>query len=59
MNDQDSTPAAGIVEARCFKCNEKKPMSNPVVYTMKNGKPAARGVCAVCGTKMHRIGRIN
>ena len=59
MNEQDSRPATSVVEGRCLKCKAKKPMSNPVPYIMKNGKPAARGVCPDCGTKMHRIGKID
>jgi predicted RNA-binding Zn-ribbon protein involved in translation (DUF1610 family) len=32
-------------------------MSNPEQITMKNGKPATRGVCPNCGTKVFRIGK--
>ena len=59
MNEQDSRPASGVVEGRCFKCKAKKPMSNLVPYIMKNGKPADRGAYPDCGTKMHRIGKID
>jgi len=32
-------------------------MQNPEQITMKNGKPASRGVCPNCGTKVFRIGK--
>jgi hypothetical protein len=32
-------------------------MKDAKVITMKNGRPATRGVCPVCGTKMFKIGK--
>jgi hypothetical protein len=32
-------------------------MNEPEQITMKNGRPATRGVCPTCGTKMFRIGK--
>jgi hypothetical protein len=32
-------------------------MNEPEQITMKNGRPATRGVCPECGTKMFRIGK--
>jgi hypothetical protein len=32
-------------------------MRSPQSITMKNGKPATKGICPVCGTKMFRIGK--
>jgi hypothetical protein len=32
-------------------------MQNAQQVTMKNGKPATRGKCPVCGTQMYRIGK--
>ncbi len=40
----------------CVKCREKRDMTNEEKVTMKNGKPATKGVCPVCGTKMFKIG---
>lgn len=40
----------------CVKCRAKKEVSNPEKVTMKNGKPALKGVCPDCGTKMFKIG---
>ncbi|MFQ5904137.1 MAG: DUF5679 domain-containing protein [Candidatus Binatia bacterium] len=33
-------------------------MKNPKPITMKNGRPATRGECPVCGTKVFRIGKV-
>ena len=32
-------------------------IKNPQPYTMRNGKPATRGVCPSCGTKVFKIGK--
>jgi len=45
------------MQVYCAKCRIKREMKDPVVVTMNNGKPATRGVCPVCGTKMFRIGK--
>ena len=45
------------MEAFCVKCRSKREMSNPQAITMKNGRPATRGACPVCNTKMFRIGK--
>lgn len=45
------------MEGYCVKCRAKKDMKNTKAITMKNGKPAIRGICPVCGTTMFRIGK--
>jgi hypothetical protein len=45
------------MDAYCFKCRAKRAIKDPKQVTLKNGKPATRGVCAVCGTKVFRIGK--
>jgi hypothetical protein len=45
------------MQAYCVKCRAKREMRNTRPIVMKNGKPAAQGVCSVCGTKMFRIGK--
>jgi hypothetical protein len=45
------------MEAYCLKCRTKREMKNPQPVTMKNGKPATKGECPECGTKMYRIGK--
>lgn len=44
------------MEAYCVKCKAHREMKDPEPYTMKNGKPATKGTCPVCGTKMNKIG---
>jgi hypothetical protein len=45
----------GQYEAYCVKCKSKRAMANAEVVQMKNGRPAAKGSCAVCGTGMYKI----
>ncbi|MBA7599278.1 hypothetical protein ES703_06308 [subsurface metagenome] len=45
------------MQAYCFKCRTKREIRNPQRVTLKNGRPATRGVCPVCGTKVFRIGQ--
>ncbi|MCZ6484178.1 MAG: DUF5679 domain-containing protein [Acidobacteria bacterium] len=45
------------MQAYCVKCREKREMKDTQAITMKNGRPATKGVCPVCGTKMFRIGK--
>ncbi len=40
----------------CVKCRAKRDDPNAQPVTMKNGKPAMKGKCPVCGTGMYRIG---
>jgi len=57
--EEDATDvvSTSVVEAYCVKCKKKVPMQNPQGIIMKNGRPALRGTCPVCGTGLHRIGR--
>ncbi|HUT97124.1 MAG: DUF5679 domain-containing protein [Dehalococcoidales bacterium] len=45
------------MQAYCFKCRRKVDIRNPQKVTLKNGRPATRGVCPSCGTKVFRIGQ--
>jgi hypothetical protein len=45
------------MEAYCLKCRTQREMKNPTQVTMKNGKPATKGECPVCGTGMYKIGK--
>ena len=45
------------MEAYCLKCREKREISNPEEVTLKNGRPATKGDCPACGTKVFRIGK--
>lgn len=46
-----------MAEAYCFKCRAKREIKNPTQVVLKNKRPATRGVCPVCGTKVFRIGK--
>ncbi len=45
-----------MVQGYCVKCRAKREISNAVAVKLKNGKPAMKGKCPVCGTTMMRIG---
>ncbi len=51
-----SAPLTGQVEAYCVKCKEPRQMAKGQAVFMANGRPAARGECAVCGTGLFKIG---
>jgi pimeloyl-ACP methyl ester carboxylesterase len=53
-----SAPENIIIEAYCAKCKMKRKMLSPVEVTSKDGRPAVRGTCEVCGSNLHRFGRI-
>ncbi len=46
------------ISAYCVKCRTKRDMKDPQGVTLKNGKPATKGICPECGTKMFRIGKV-
>ena len=63
--EQDSSAAtdseketSSLAEAYCVKCKTKRPMLNAREVTIKNGRFAVRGECAVCGTQLFRMGRL-
>ncbi|MEE8618573.1 MAG: DUF5679 domain-containing protein [Dehalococcoidales bacterium] len=45
------------MQAYCFKCRTKREIEKPERVTLKNGRPATRGTCPKCGTKLFRIGK--
>ncbi len=45
------------MEAYCLKCRDKREITNPEQVTLKNGRPATKGDCPACGTKVYRIGK--
>jgi hypothetical protein len=45
-----------VAQAYCVKDKMMVEMRNPQKITMKNGKPAMKGVCPKCGTSVFRIG---
>jgi RNase P subunit RPR2 len=45
------------MQAYCFKCRKKIEVNNAQKVTLKNGRPATKGICPKCGTKVFRIGK--
>lgn len=45
-----------MVKGYCVKCRAQREIKDAKKVTLKNGKPAMRGQCPVCGTGMFRIG---
>jgi len=45
-----------MVDGYCVKCKKKQTMKDPEKVTMKNGRPANKGTCPVCGCGMYKIG---
>lgn len=43
-------------QAYCMKCRTKREVKSPEKVALKNGRPATRGTCPNCGTKIFRIG---
>ena len=43
------------VQAYCVKCKAPRKMKDAKEVVMKNGRPAAKGVCPVCGTSMFKF----
>lgn len=39
----------------CVKCKKKQELKDAQRITMKNGKPALKGQCVVCGTTVNAI----
>ena len=43
------------MEGYCMKCKAKREIKDAKETTMKNGRKAMKGKCAVCGTGMFKI----
>lgn len=43
------------MDAYCVKCKAKRDIQNEEKVTLKNGKPAVKGTCSVCGTNLTRL----
>jgi hypothetical protein len=48
--------AAARTTGYCMKCKAQREIKGARQITMKNGRPATEGNCAVCGTRMFKIG---
>ena len=49
------TQAPAEVEGYCVKCKATRKMTEVQIVSTKNGKPAAKGKCPVCGTTMMKF----
>lgn len=47
--------AKAPTEGYCVKCRTKREFVDGEIVTMKNGRPAYKGKCKVCGTVMFKI----
>jgi hypothetical protein len=45
------------LEGYCVKCRAKKEIKDAQQVTMKNGRPATKGVCPDCNTAIFKIGK--
>ena len=45
------------MQAFCLKCRAHREINEAQQVTLKNGRPATRGTCAACGSRVSRIGR--
>lgn len=43
------------MQGRCLKCREQRDISECKIVTLKNGRPAAKGRCPICGTGMFKF----
>jgi len=41
-----------MMQGYCLKCREKREIKDMQAVTLKNGRAARQGTCAVCGTKI-------
>ena len=46
-----------MVQAFCVKEKKKVEIKNPTSVKLKNGRPAIKGTCPVCGGTVYRIGK--
>ena len=47
------------MEAYCVRDKKMVEIQNPQQITMKNGRPAVKGTCPVCGNTVMRIGKMS
>ena len=54
----ESSDKNSAIQAYCVKCKSKRDIKNPIQSELKNGRPAIKGVCSVCETRVCRIGKL-
>lgn len=56
--EASTTPPENItMDAYCAKCKMKRKILHAVEVNSKDGRPAVRGTCEVCGSNLHRFKR--
>lgn len=50
-------PSMPMAIGYCVKCRNKREIQGAEPTTLKNGRPAVRGTCPACSTRIFRIGR--
>lgn len=53
----DERDEVEAIEVYCVSCRETVVMENPTPVWTRRGRPGMRGVCAVCGSNVFRMGR--
>ena len=53
--DTSATQLPAEIDAYCVRCKTGHQMLNAQLVTTKNGKPAAKGKCPVCGTTVMKF----
>jgi hypothetical protein len=48
-------PPSSDREAFCVRCRDRRPLKRARRVTLSNGRPALRGQCAICGTRLCRL----
>ncbi|MEK9658618.1 MAG: DUF5679 domain-containing protein [Chloroflexota bacterium] len=51
------TGREGGLKGFCMKCQTERELVDTEAVVMKNGRPATKGRCPVCGTGMFRLGK--
>jgi hypothetical protein len=55
LPDQPTLAVPVDAEAYCVKCKTTRKVTQGEIVTVKNGKPALKGKCEVCGTTMMKF----
>jgi uncharacterized phage infection (PIP) family protein YhgE len=57
--NHDNEEQSQKIEVDCVKCKTKREIKDAKQTLMKNNKPAIRGTCPECGSKVFRIGKLS
>ncbi len=57
--NRDNEKSIQKIEAYCVKCKTKREIKDAKQTLMKNNRPAIRGTCSECGSKVFRIGKLS